>query len=164
MRFLIFLITLLLAVPVGAAEDYSECDVDVGCSDEVADYQQVQVKVIGLPDMKRLYESEAAYQLIDVRPRNSFDQRHIKGASSLFVARAKPEEIKAALPDKEARIIVYCSNQRCPMSRHAAQLLVFLGYKDVSNYKGGLEEWSRNGLPTDTTLESPLPTEAVDGS
>ena len=157
MRYVFWLILMFLVTPLAVAEDYSECDVDVGCSDEPADYQDVQVKVIGLSEMRQLYESDTLYTLIDVRPKSSFDQAHIKGASSLFVARARPEEIKAVLPDKGARIIVYCSNPRCPMSQQAAQMLVFLGYKDVSSYKGGLEEWSMNGLPMDSTLLTPSP-------
>lgn len=161
MRSTFILILILITAPALAADDYSNCDVDVGCSDEVADYEDVKVTILDLPEFKRLYQSESDYTLIDVRPKSSFDQRHIKGARSLFVAQAKPEDIKAALPDKEERIVVYCSNRRCPMSQHAAQLLIFLGYKNVANYKGGLEEWLRNGLPTGTSeLELPQPAPA----
>lgn len=158
MRFVIvFLGALLFCLPAGA-ELYSECDVDVGCSDDVADYQNVPVPAIELADFRRLYESDQDYVLIDVRPKYSYDSRHIKGARSLFVAQAKPEEIKEVLPDKEQKIIVYCSNPRCPMSQHAGQLLKFLGYRNVANYKGGLEEWYQYGLPVSFT---PLPPEVT---
>ena len=150
MRWILVWVFVLSAAPVMAADDYSNCDVDIGCSEDVADYKDVKVAVIGLPEFKRLFESQESYRIVDVRPKNSFNQRHIKGAMSLFVARAQPTEIKAALPSKDEKIVVYCSNRRCPMSQHAAQLLIFLGYTDVSNYKGGLEEWTRNGLPTGT--------------
>ncbi|MBZ0167312.1 MAG: rhodanese-like domain-containing protein [Candidatus Omnitrophica bacterium] len=150
---MVFLITLLFSLPAGA-DPYSECDVDVGCSDEVADYQDVAVPAIDLSEFRKLYESGQDYVLIDVRPKYSYDSRHIQGARSLFVAQAKPEEIKAVLPDKQQKIIVYCSNPRCPMSQHAGQLLRFLGYRNVANYKGGLEEWYQYGLPVSFT---PLP-------
>lgn len=155
-KFIVFLF-LFCAFPLQAAEDYSNCDVDIGCSDDVADYQSVPVKVIDLAEFRRLYDSEERFSLIDVRPKASYDYRHIKGARSLFVARAQPEKIKRILSNKEQTIVVYCGNPRCPMSQHAAQMLKFLGYKNVMNYKGGLEEWSRNGLPVASSIpDSPL--------
>ncbi len=163
-RFLIVGLGVLFAATGVSAADYTNCDVDIGCSDEVADYQNVKVREISLADFRHLYESNEAYALIDVRPESSFKARHIKGARSLFVARASTQEIKSVLPDQEERIVVYCSNSRCPMSQHAAQLLVFLGYKNVVNFKGGLEEWFRNGLPVESAVAPFMVPAAANGS
>ena len=45
--------------------------------------------------------------------------------------------------DKDAKIVVYCRSGA--MSALAAQELLRLGYRQVSDLKGGMIEWARNG-------------------
>ena len=51
------------------------------------------------------------------------------------------------LPDRDARIVVYCSDGPCPNSRIAAARLTALGYTDVRDYHEGKAEWREAGLP-----------------
>lgn len=49
------------------------------------------------------------------------------------------------LPDKNARIVLYCRSDR--MSNIAARTLADLGYTHLYNLVGGFYSWERAGLP-----------------
>jgi len=55
--------------------------------------------------------------------------------------------IKRLLPDKEQPIVVYCAKYECQASPTAARKLLRMGYTDVSDYAGGLKEWTDSGYP-----------------
>ncbi len=72
---------------------------------------------------------------------------HLPGAVNI-----PPDQVDrlapATLPDKDARIVVYCSGT-CHNSQVAARRLVQLGYRDVHVYLGGKEDWVEHGLPVE---------------
>ena len=81
-----------------------------------------------------------------------FEDAHLPGAINIphtEVDRLAPE----LLPDREATIVVYCSNTACPNSGIAAAQLSKLGYTDVRKYAEGKDDWREAGLP----LESGAP-------
>jgi len=82
--------------------------------------------------------------LIDVREQVEWDAGHIAG--SVFIPRAAlPQQVEAAVPNKDAEIVVYCrSGQR---SSFATQTLQQLGYTNVVNMAGGILDWGANALP-----------------
>ncbi|MFC5183957.1 rhodanese-like domain-containing protein [Actinomadura harenae] len=54
------------------------------------------------------------------------------------------------LPDRDAAIVTYCSNEACPNSGQVADRLTALGYRDVRKYKEGIQDWTEAGLPTES--------------
>lgn len=77
--------------------------------------------------------------LVDVRTDAEYNEAHIEGAL-LFPNESIDEAAAAqALPDKDARIIVYCRSGR--RSAEAAGKLAALGYTGVYDM-GGIIDWT----------------------
>ena len=83
--------------------------------------------------------------VVDVLPRESYRVGHIPNAINL-----PHDEIEqlapTALPDLNARIIVYCGGPECPLGDRAAHALAELGYTHIDEFTGGLEAWNAAGL------------------
>lgn len=82
--------------------------------------------------------------LVDVRRPDEFEKGYVEGAINIpledFVA-----NYAAQLPDKEAKILVYCgSGQR---SVFALMTLLMNGYTNVTNMAGGFGAWKTAELP-----------------
>ncbi|MCL2832195.1 MAG: rhodanese-like domain-containing protein [Treponema sp.] len=94
-------------------------------------------KNISAKDAKAVMDSGQPYTLVDVRTRDEFEEKRIKGAINIPV-----DEVESAaeskLRDKNAVILVYClSGGR---SSRACKLLANMGYTNVSNF-GGIMSW-----------------------
>ena len=81
-----------------------------------------------------------------------FADAHLPGAINLPPA-ALGESIDDAIPDRDARIVVYCSRS-CEMSLDMARRLTALGYTRVEHYPGGKEDWVEAGLPVERGTRS----------
>lgn len=91
--------------------------------------------------LQTMVRSEEPVVLVDARSGKYDDGRRIEDAIQLAPS-ASEEAIGKALPNKEARIVAYCSNTRCPASARLAEKLVELGYKNVHKYPDGIEGWT----------------------
>ncbi|MBW0275677.1 sulfurtransferase [Nocardia sp. MH4] len=79
-----------------------------------------------------------------------YAKAHLPGALNLIaddVADRAPE----LLPDRDAAVVVYCSNAGCGNSQVVASELEALGYTDVRKYREGIQDWSEAGLPIETS-------------
>ena len=56
----------------------------------------------------------------------------------------------ALLPDRDAEIVVYCSNGPCKNSGIASARLEQLVYTNVADYHEGKQDWIGAGLPTES--------------
>jgi len=93
--------------------------------------------------MKEKEKKEAAKEIIiDVRNENEFADGHLDKALNIPV-QVIAEKIAAAVPDKKAKIMVYCRSGN--RSGKAKTILTELGYTDVTN--GGAFDELRKKRP-----------------
>ena len=81
-------------------------------------------------------------KLVDVRSEREFRALHPKGALSVPPARIKADAVGL---DRDAEILVICLSGR--RSRREAHRLKRLGYTNVTDVLGGMEDWVKFGLP-----------------
>ena len=105
-----------------------------------------EVKTITRDELREFISSRKKLTLVDVLPRAHFEQEHIKGAISLPLDEIG-RKAKTLLEKKDELIVVYCASFECQASTQAARKLISLGYPNVSDYKGGLQDYKEAGLP-----------------
>ncbi|AKV02198.1 Rhodanese-like domain protein [Labilithrix luteola] len=109
------------------------------------------MKTIDLAALRAALASSGAAMLLEALPERYFREGHLPGAVHFphdnVAARAA-----AVLPDRRARIVVYCASDTCKNSHQAAEELVRLGYEDVAVFVGGKKEWLAAGLPLETEV------------
>ena len=88
--------------------------------------------------------------IVDVLPPESFMRHRLPGAINIPLHSDNFDELAGRLlPDKSTPVIVYCKNSECDASAKACARLAQLGYKNISDYENGLEEWLQEGHPLD---------------
>jgi molybdopterin/thiamine biosynthesis adenylyltransferase/rhodanese-related sulfurtransferase len=103
-----------------------------------------QIDEIDAGRARELYDSGDAPVFLDVRERDEWDEGHIPGA--VHIPRGWLESrIEQAVPDRGRPIVAYCASGS--RSTFAAKTLEELGYADVVNMAGGINDWKRRGFP-----------------
>lgn len=97
-------------------------------------------------------EKKKGLVVINVLKKELYDDCHIEGSLSMPFDRA--EELIQASVDKDAEVVVYCSNYMCTASGAVCKRLKALGYSNVCAYEAGMAEWYQQGLPTQGPAKS----------
>jgi|694.fasta_scaffold02776_11 rhodanese-related sulfurtransferase len=105
-------------------------------------HQQVDVD-----QLKSWYDQKKPMVVLDARSKPYFDGVLLPNAKWV-PAEATDAEIEAAVPSKDSLIVVYCYGLKCPASGWLYDKLVKLGYKNIYEFRGGIEEWIQKGYPT----------------
>ncbi|MCZ6638415.1 MAG: rhodanese-like domain-containing protein [Thermodesulfobacteriota bacterium] len=87
-----------------------------------------------------------AVTLVEALPEKYWRDSHLPGAIQMDYTEIADRAHKF-LPDKEAKIVVYCASTECQNSSKAARTLEGLGYKNVHEYAQGKQHWLEAGLP-----------------
>lgn len=82
--------------------------------------------------------------IIDVRSSTEYAQEHVAGALNIPF-----NQIATSAPSLDVPKIIYCLNDKCPLSLLAAKTMLEAGHKDVKLLSGGMEGWKIKGLPTE---------------
>ena len=85
------------------------------------------------------------FYLVNILNKELFDDAHIKGSINIPFSELTT---KASNWNKNAKIILYCSNYMCLASGEGARQLNKLGFTNVYAYEAGMAEWYQEGLPT----------------
>ena len=99
-------------------------------------------------EIKSALDKQEAIILVEALPEKYFNDAHLPNALQINYDEI---DTKAArlLPNKSAKIIVYCANIMCSNSEKAAVLLSQLGYSNVYKYAEGKQDWVDAGLPVE---------------
>ena len=103
-------------------------------------------RTVDLQGVRALLERGA--QLVEVLPREEYDELHLPGAINLPLKELDAQH--ATRLDHERAVIVYCWDALCDMSPRAASQLAGLGF-DVYDYALSKVDWMAHGLPMEGT-------------
>ncbi|HNX76495.1 MAG TPA: rhodanese-like domain-containing protein [Candidatus Rifleibacterium sp.] len=96
--------------------------------------------------LKALIGSGQPITILDARSGKFDDGKRLPGALSLN-SESKPEEIAKLLPNKDALVVTYCANLKCPASHNLYTHLKSLGYSNLIEYPEGIQGWVEAGNP-----------------
>jgi len=101
------------------------------------------MRTISKSQLKQCIDNKEDVLVIDVLSKENFQKQHIPGAINIplkdnanFV-----NDVAQHAASKDQRIIVYCLNTQCPLSRQAAQKLESADYGNVWAFEEGVEGW-----------------------
>lgn len=103
--------------------------------------QRAEINTEGL---KALLATDTKIILLDARTGKYDDGQRIPGALSLDPA-ATAEDAAKVIPGKDALVVTYCANLKCPASGKLAARLKELSYTHVIEYPQGIEGWMKAG-------------------
>lgn len=109
-----------------------------------------KLKFLSKEGLFELMENRENFTLVEVLSKEDYDKGHLPMAVNIPVDKLEALA-PAMLPDKQQRIVVYCSDFLCTASTGAARFLQSMGYVNVLDYKGGKDDWTKAGLPLITS-------------
>ncbi|MBW2000475.1 MAG: cation diffusion facilitator family transporter [Deltaproteobacteria bacterium] len=94
------------------------------------------------------YRGEVLF--VDARPREVYEEGHIKGAVSLPVGQFDIliDEFMDQYPT-DTPVVIYCSGRRCKDSHLLAQYLLQVGYERIKVLIDGYPGWEEEGYPVE---------------
>lgn len=105
------------------------------------------MKEITTQELKKIIDAQKTFVLLDCRMKESYAAEHLPGAINLRW-KYVPEQAGKLLPDKKTMIVTYCGGITCDASIRCYKNLQDLGYTNLVEYSGGLEEWKANQYET----------------
>lgn len=104
------------------------------------------MKYITRAELKNNIDNGKDLKIVEVLPFKYWKEGHIPGSIQMdykeIIAKANK-----LIPDKNAKIVVYCASTECQNSKKAANILQSLGYKEVFEYVDGKQDWTIAGFP-----------------
>jgi len=104
--------------------------------------------IINRAQLQARLDGNLSTVLVEALPAQYYRKAHLPGAINVPHDEIT-ERASAALPDKDAFIVVYCANTECRNSAIATQQLTQLGYHNVHEYVEGKQDWIDAGLPVE---------------
>lgn len=100
--------------------------------------------VINTEGLGAMMRAKTPMTVLDARSGKYDDGNRLPGAKAL-APDATEAQIASMLPDKQALVVTYCANLRCPASQMLGERLRKLGYVNVLEYREGIEGWVAAG-------------------
>ena len=93
---------------------------------------------------QRVEDGDTSAVLLNVLGRGAFEAGRIPSSLNLPVSEIA-ERAADVLPAPDQETIVYCASASCTLAKQAALLLRDVGYTNVREYPGGMDEWVERG-------------------
>src|SRR5438094_9623872 len=93
-------------------------------------------------ELQRLLQEEQA-QLVEVLPRDEYEDEHLPGAINIPLKTLDAETTRRL--ERERPVIGYCPDYQGDMSPRAAWRLEGIGFPGVDDYVGGQADWGQLG-------------------
>ena len=100
--------------------------------------------LVSMQELQQLVDKGSVY-VIDVRPREEYEQNHMPGAVSMPLEELP--DLLTSLPKKK-EIVAYCRSEFCILADKAVAILTQHGYK-ARRMDVGLVDWMLAGFPLD---------------
>lgn len=100
-------------------------------------------------ELKNWIDTKKDLIIIDARTDEYDNGERLPGAI-LISYDSSDKQLLSQLPMKEKTIVVYCTGYTCTACHYLAKKLQKLGYTNVSEYRGGLEDWKKASYPIQT--------------
>lgn len=149
---------------VGSLVDYTPQIVLIGQSEDIADITRKLMRIgmdniygyipevdseltlekVDLIEANQIkdYQNKDNVQLIDVRSKQEYDSGHIKGFENIALNDLQQSGEKIS---KDKTIVIHC--QSGARAAIAYSVLKKMGYNNVVNYSGGINNWKAKGMP-----------------
>jgi len=112
----------------------------------VVDASRGRVEELTVAEVAAMVRAGDVFHLVDVREDREFAVDSCQAATHIGKG-VLERDIEARIPDKGARIILYCGGGY--RSALAADSLGQMGYTNVASMDGGIRGWRAAGLPLD---------------
>lgn len=99
--------------------------------------KKAEYKKLTPEEAKKIIDSGEEVIILDVRTQQEYDEGHIEGAIRITDTELE-DKASEKLPDKNAKILVYCRSGR--RSKASAEKLLKMGYTNVYDF-GGIIDW-----------------------
>jgi rhodanese-related sulfurtransferase len=100
------------------------------------------MNIINKNQLKNLMNNKEDFALVNVLDKDYYNQGHIKGSINISVHdKDFDKKILKKLNNKNKKVVVYCANKQCSASPRAAMRMKQLGFKNVTDYEDGMQEW-----------------------
>jgi rhodanese-related sulfurtransferase len=106
-------------------------------------------RTVDARELRERLASDDRPVLVNALAREAFEEERIPGSISIPASDAV--RLAPDLLAKDQPIVVYCSSRSCTASPTLAQKLVDLGYTEVADFEGGIDEWERVGYTMQRT-------------
>lgn len=99
-------------------------------------YRSMSSREVNYCQAKQMLTQDPNAILLDVRSKQEYEEGHLSGSVPLCLYDIC-KQVNQVLPNKEQIIITYCSSGN--RSKEAQEMLEAMGYENVYNLKGGLD-------------------------
>jgi len=106
-----------------------------------------EISKVSAEKLNEMLSQKSALTIVDVRSGYDFQKSHILGAVN-----AAYNTIDKAALSKDGALVLYCGNDKCPLSHLAAKTLETLGYKNLMVLEGGIAAWTAKGFAVETAV------------